>query len=296
MGAKKGHKPWNKDNPEASERMMGENNPFYGKHHTEETKKFLSERVFSKETRKRMSEAKKGKKLSKEHSQKIALGNTGKRRTEEVKKKMSAGKMGEKNPFYGKKHTPESKKKISEQTTGENNPFYGKQHTEEFKSGLSEARTGKTLGKDNPFFGKTHTEENKEIIRQTRMHTVMPKVDSKIEKTLQGLLKRKEINFEKHKPILGQPDIFIKPNVCIFADGDYWHGWLYLQGEDYSKQKKFNNTYFENKIRRDVMVTEQLTEEGYTVLRFWEHEIEKDPGKCLQEIIKIIKESKSVLE
>ena len=272
MGAKKGHKPWNKDNPEASERMMGENNPFYGKHHTEETKKFLSERVFSKETRKRMSEAKKGKKLSKEHSQKIALGNTGKRRTEEVKKKMSAGKMGEKNPFFGKKHT------------------------EEYKRGLSEARTGKTLGKDNPFFGKTHTEENKEIIRQTRMHTVMPKVDSKIEKTLQGLLKRKEINFEKHKPILGQPDIFIKPNVCIFADGDYWHGWLYLQGEDYSKQKKFNNTYFENKIRRDVMVTEQLTEEGYTVLRFWEHEIEKDPGKCLQEIIKIIKESKSVLE
>jgi DNA mismatch endonuclease (patch repair protein) len=35
-----------------------------------------------------------------------------------------------------------------------------------------------------------------------------------------------------------------------------------------------------------------LLEEGYTVLRFWEHEIEKDPEKCLQKIIKIIKEAR----
>ena len=291
MGAKKDHKPWNKDNPEASERMKGENNPFWGKHHTEETKKFLSERVISKETKKKMSVAKKGKKLSIEHSRKIALGNTGKKRTEEFKKKSSERMMGERNHWRGKHHSEEAKKKLSELNKGEKNAFFGKKHTEEYKRGLSEARKGKTLGKDNPFFGKTHTEENKEIIRQTRLHTVMPKVDTNIEKTLQDLLKRKQVSFEKHKPILGQPDIFIEPNICIFADGDYWHGWFYLQGEDYSKQNKFNNTYFENKIRRDVMVTEQLRKEGYTVLRFWEHEIEKDPAKCLQEIIKIIKES-----
>ena len=109
---------------------------------------------------------------------------------------------------------------------------------------------------------------------------------------MQNKLQKNGIDFEKHIPILGQPDIFVEPNICIFADGDYWHGWLYLQGEDFSKQKKFNNVYFENKIRRDVIVTERLREEGYTVRRFWEHEIKKDPEKCLQEIIKVIKESR----
>ena len=51
----------------------------------------------------------------------------------------------------------------------------------------------------------------------------MPLKDTKPERILQKLLKTKKIPFIKHKPILGQPDIFIKPNICIFVDGDYWH-------------------------------------------------------------------------
>ena len=27
----------------------------------------------------------------------------------------------------------------------------------------------------------------------------------------------------KHKPIRGQPDVFIHPNICVFVDGDRWH-------------------------------------------------------------------------
>ena len=82
-----------------------------GKHHTEETKKKLSEankgKKFSEETRKKMREAHKGNSylLGKHHS-------------EETKKKMRAAKKGEKHPMYGKKHSDEAKKKISEAKKG----------------------------------------------------------------------------------------------------------------------------------------------------------------------------------
>jgi len=101
---------------------------------------------------------------------------------------------------------------------------------------------------------------------------------------LQELLNTNNIQFTKHKPILGQPDIFIEPNICIFADGDYPHGWNYLQGKDYSKYRALNNEHFEKKIKKDQSVTTRLEAKGYKVLRLWEHEIYQEPKKCLNRI------------
>lgn len=61
----------------------GESHPMYGKHHSEESKK-------------KMSDIKKGK-----------------HHTEETKNKLSELNSGEKNSFYGKHHTEETKKKMS---------------------------------------------------------------------------------------------------------------------------------------------------------------------------------------
>ena len=90
-----------------SERTKGENNPNYGKHH-------------SKETRKKISEARK-KYVGENHPM------YGKHHTEETRKKISEaekgrhGMKGENNPMYGKPspmkgkhHTEESKRKNSE--------------------------------------------------------------------------------------------------------------------------------------------------------------------------------------
>ena len=64
--------------------LYGENNPFYGKHHSCETKQKISEK------------------------------NTGKKRTDEEKAMMSVRNQGENNPFYGKTHSDETKKRIKE--------------------------------------------------------------------------------------------------------------------------------------------------------------------------------------
>lgn len=66
----------------------GENNPFYGKHHTEETK------------------------------QKISIANTGLRRTDEYRKQKQDSMMGNKNHFYGKHHTDETRRRIREKRLG----------------------------------------------------------------------------------------------------------------------------------------------------------------------------------
>ncbi len=141
--------------------------------------------------------------------------------------------------------------------------------------------------------GKTgiYTEEQIQNLKEKRLHRVFPKKDSKIEKILQEGLKKRKIPFTTHVPIIGQPDILIEPSICVFADSDWFHGFTYMSGHDCSKYKMLNNEYFEKKIQSDKEKTQSLTEQGYKVLRFWEHEIMKNPEKCFQKIIKIIKKS-----
>ena len=80
-----------------------------------------SQRTFSKETRRKISESNKGDKhylygktLSKETKRKISEVKTGKTHSEETKIKMSEIKKGEKHNFYGKCHSEETKRKISD--------------------------------------------------------------------------------------------------------------------------------------------------------------------------------------
>ena len=120
--------------------FSGKNNPFYGKKHTKEALKKISEAVkgrkhteeakkkisegnkgntntlgfkHTKETRKKMSEAKKGVKFTEEHKKNLTLAQMGRTYTPETLKKMSESQSGDKNHMYGRKHSPETLKKMS---------------------------------------------------------------------------------------------------------------------------------------------------------------------------------------
>ena len=88
--------------------------------------------TLSDETRRKMSEAKKGRLFSEEHRRKISEAIKGHTVTDETRKKMSEAKKG---------HTvnEETRKKMSEAKKGENHPLYGKKHSEETRKKMSEA-------------------------------------------------------------------------------------------------------------------------------------------------------------
>lgn len=95
---------------------------------------------------------------------------------------------------------------------------------------------------------------------------------------LQQALSKEGLSFRKHEPILGQPDIFIEPNICIFVDGCYFHGCTQC-----CDRNKFNAVQ-QRDIVRDIFVTEQLKKDNYIVLRFWEHEIKKNVDVCILQV------------
>ena len=91
---------------------------------------------------------------------------------------------------------------------------------------------------------------------------------------LQKQLTKAKIKHSTQKYTLpGTPDIFIEPNICIFADGDYWH----TRPGEQEKDKKINK---------------QLKKMGYIVFRFWEHTIHNNAEECINKIIKNIRYEK----
>lgn len=126
---------------------------------------------------------------------------------------------------------------------------------------------GKKITFPHGMKGKHHTKKAKAIIKKKRLLQVIPTKDTSIEKKVQSFLTEKNIIFEKHKAITGQPDIFIQPNICIFTDGCYWHGC--------PKCNKIQTKFADRKYR-DKTITSTLSRNGYQVIRFWEHTINND--------------------
>lgn len=301
----KGKKPWNKgkkglqvawnkgmkDYTNAGTFKKGHSQSVEAKKKMSVAKKGIS---LSKEHRKNISQGNKGKKIPRDVRMKISEKNRGKKRSEATKKKMSVAKKGKPSPMKGKTHTERSRKKMSLAKIG-------RKHSEEYKKKLSEIMKAMPLWNR----GRTgvYSEEILQKIRRARAKQVFPLKDTKPEKHLQSLLRDKKIKFETHRNfvekgirIYGQPDIFIKPNICIFVDGDYWH----CNPNDYVYRKKLipgfksndqitGKKYAKEKWAKDKGVNDKLKKGDYTVLRFWQSELESDPEKCIKKIQKTIK-------
>jgi DNA mismatch endonuclease, patch repair protein len=87
----------------------------------------------------------------------------------------------------------------------------------------------------------------------------------------------------------GKPDlVFTRARIVVFLDGCFWHGCPV-----HSQQPKTNSGFWLAKIgrnkQRDSEVTKQLNLSGWTVLRYWEHEVRADIDKVSRTIGRAIK-------
>ena len=130
---------------------------------------------------------------------------------------------------------------------------------------------------------------------QEQIHYNMQRVkskDSEIEKILRNALWNKGYRYRKNvKDIFGHPDIVFKSKkVAIFCDSEFWHGydWEHKKNEIKTRQD-FWIPKIERNMQRDKEVNMKLSEDGWTVLRFWGTEIKKQTENCVKEIEKCIK-------
>lgn len=97
--------------------------------------------------------------------------------------------------------------------------------------------------------------------------------NTSIERRLQAALKENKIKFHCHPTMYGLPDIIVKPKICVFADGEYWHN-------------------RPTRIIRDRKISRKLRTLGYKVLRFPGKRINRNVGYCVNKVKEAINEKK----
>ena len=114
--------------------------------------------------------------------------------------------------------------------------------------------------------------------------------DTTPELTLRKMLHAAGLRYRVHRaPLEGlrrRADIVFGPTkVAVFVDGCYWHGC-----PEHYVPPKTNPGYWSPKIAgnaaRDRDTDARLTEAGWLVLRFWEHQ---DPRGCAEEIVAAVR-------
>ena len=79
--------------------------------------------------------------------------------------------------------------------------------------------------------------------------------------------------WRRHHPLPGKPDfVFRTEKLAIFVDGCFWHGC-----PKHGRNPDSNPEYWVPKLARnrarDRAVTRELRRLGWTVVRFWEHDL-----------------------
>lgn len=81
--------------------------------------------------------------------------------------------------------------------------------------------------------------------------------------------------------------VFTRQRLAVFIDGCFWHGC-----PAHYRPAKVNAERWQEKIegnrRRDRETTKRLTQEGWTVLRLWEHE---PPVEAFARIVALLEEA-----
>ena len=106
--------------------------------------------------------------------------------------------------------------------------------------------------------------------------------DTKIEMKTAELLRKNKISYRRHPKLFGRPDFIVEKKILVFCDGDFWHGYQYSRKK--KPPKKFWRDKIERNMARDRKVSRKLRRDGWSVLRMWEHDIEKSPDKCVRKI------------
>ena len=122
--------------------------------------------------------------------------------------------------------------------------------------------------------------------RHNNMKAIRSK-DTSIELALRRELWSRGVHYRKNcKGIMGHPDLaFIGKKVVVFCDSEFWHGYDWEHAKErIGTRREFWIPKIERNIQRDCEVNEYLESNGWTVIRFWGKQIERDVKGCADRI------------
>jgi len=135
-----------------------------------------------------------------------------------------------------------------------------------------------------------------DILTPKQRSTCMSRIksrDTKPELMLRKLLWSKGYRYRIANNLPGKPDIiFTKSKVAVFVDGCFWH-----KCPEHYHSPKTRAEFWENKIsgniNRDRKNDRLLKEQGWLVIRVWEHEIKKSLSDCVERLVAILSDQKA---
>lgn len=90
----------------------------------------------------------------------------------------------------------------------------------------------------------------------------------------------------------GRPDIvFRRERIAIFVDGCFWHKCPIHYRDPTTNASTWESKIARN-IERDRTVNQQLATDGWLVLRFWEHQVIKNPSTIASKIAKKVENAR----
>jgi len=110
--------------------------------------------------------------------------------------------------------------------------------------------------------------------------------DTSFEERFRKSLWREGLRYRKNvKKLLGKPDIyFASKKLVVFLDSCFWHGC-----KEHCRMPSSNIEYWEKKIdrnrKRDKEVTQYYKDNGYKIMRIWEHELKNNFDETVEKII-----------
>lgn len=133
-------------------------------------------------------------------------------------------------------------------------------------------------------------------IRKKTMQAVKSK-NTKLENIVMKELWKRGFRFRKNvQDLIGKPDIAIKKyRIVVFIDSCFWHGC-----ELHYKEPETNRGYWHKKIEknkeRDLKISKFYEENGWHILRIWEHDIKHCFEETIEETVTFINRFQKKME
>src|SRR5262249_51286489 len=111
----------------------------------------------------------------------------------------------------------------------------------------------------------------------------------KPERALRSELHRRGLRFVIDRTVDGtrrRADIVFRgPRIVVYVDGCYWHS-CPTHGTTPKENREWWKEKFEANRRRDADTDARLTQAGWRVLRFWEHD---DPATAAEKVAALVR-------